>query len=210
MAGAAKGLELQPKIMLCDAMGMRFRERIGLWCRRITIGCGLGIALCCNLPSSPQARAEGAPAKEQQLLPRFASLKSDRVQLHHGPGADFPIAWVFRRAGLPVEVVQENAAWREVRDSEGTTGWVWATALSSRRTAVILPWEAKKGQSPQPSVTLRDDDREGAKPLAQVEAGVLASIIACDGHWCRVSVDGFRGYVEQAKLWGTGKGEVIK
>ena len=46
--------------------------------------------------------------------------------------------------------------------------------------------------------------------MAQVEAGVLASIISCDGRWCRVSVGGFRGYIEQTKLWGAYQGEVIK
>ena len=57
---------------------------------------------------------------------------------------------------------------------------------------------------------LRDDDSERAGPVAQVEAGVLASIINCDGRWCRVSVGGYRGYIEQAKLWGAYQGEVIK
>ena len=38
----------------------------------------------------------------------------------------------------------------------------------------------------------------------------LASIITCDGKWCRVSVGGFRGYIEQAQLWGAYKDEVIK
>ena len=44
-------------------------------------------------------------------------------------------------------------------------------------------------------------------PSPQVEAGVLASIISCDGSWCRVSVGGFRGYIEQVKLWGAYKDE---
>ena len=57
---------------------------------------------------------------------------------------------------------------------------------------------------------LRDDDSEGARAIAQVEAGVLAGIISCDGRWCRVSVGGFRGYIEQTKLWGAYQGEVIK
>ena len=47
------------------------------------------------------------------------------------------------------------------------------------------------------------------RPLAYVEAGVLASIISCDGSWCRISVGGFRGYIEQIKLWGAYQGEVI-
>jgi SH3-like domain-containing protein len=141
-------------------------------------------------------------------LPRFVSLKSDRVNLRQGPGTEYPTAWVFRRAGLPVEVIKEFESWRQVRDAEGTTGWVLGTMLSGRRTAVILPWEVKSGKGTV--AMLRDDDSEGARAVAQVEAGVLASIISCNGNWCRVSVGGFRGYIEQTKLWGAYKGEVIR
>lgn len=142
-------------------------------------------------------------------VPRFVSLKSDRVNLRQGPGTDYPTTWVFKRAGLPVEVVKEFESWRQVRDAEGTTGWVLGTMLSGRRTAVILPWEVK-GEQKQASAALRDDDSESSRAVAQVEAGVLASIITCDGRWCRVSISGFRGYIEQAKLWGAYSGEVIK
>ena len=152
----------------------------------------------------PANGASGLP------VPRFVSLKSDRVNLRQGPGTEYPTAWVFRRAGLPVEVIKEFESWRQVRDAEGTTGWVFGSMLSGRRTAVILPWEMKAGQGQQPLAVLRDDDSERAGAVAQVEAGVLANIITCDGKWCRVSVGGFRGYIEQAKLWGAYKDEVIK
>jgi SH3-like domain-containing protein len=149
-------------------------------------------------------------------IPRYVSLKSDRVNLRQGPGTEYPIAWVFRRAGLPVEVIKEFDGWRQVRDAEGTTGWVLSTMLSGRRTAVILPWElpaqAKgdgKSDAIKASATLHYDDSERSRPIADVEAGVLASIISCDGRWCRVSIDGVRGYIEQAKLWGAYQGEVI-
>jgi SH3-like domain-containing protein len=155
--------------------------------------------------------AQGTPATGTGLpVPRFVSLKSDRVNLRQGPGTEYPTAWVFRRAGLPVEVINEFESWRQVRDAEGTTGWVLGSMLSGRRTAVILPWEVKAGQGQQPLAVLRDDDSERAGAVAQVEAGVLANIITCDGKWCRVSVDGFRGYIEQSKLWGAYKNEVIK
>ena len=150
------------------------------------------------------AGASGLP------VPRFVSLKSDRVNLRQGPGTDYPVAWVFKRAGLPVEIIKEFETWRQIRDADGTTGWVQGLALSGRRTALILPWEVKAGQAQQPSVALRDDDKESAHPVAHVEAGVLAGIIGCDGRWCRVSVGGFRGYLEQSKLWGAYQGEVIK
>src|SRR5438105_318754 len=158
--------------------------------------------------------AQGTPARAAGAsglpVPRFVSLKSDRVNLRQGPGTEYPTAWVFRRAGLPVEVVKEFESWRQVRDAEGTTGWVLGSMLSGRRTAVILPWEVKVGQRQQTMAVLRDDDSARAGEVAQVEAGVLASIISCDGKWCRVSVGGFRGYIEQVKLWGAYKDEVIK
>jgi SH3-like domain-containing protein len=178
---------------------------------------GSAMALACLLASAAAAQApeQASPAAPETgasglPVPRFVSLKSDRVNLQQGPGREYPTAWVFRRAGLPVEVVNEFGNWRQVRDAEGTTGWVLSTVLSGRRTAIILAWEAKPGQTPSASAALRDDDRESARPVAMIEAGVLASIISCDGKWCRVSVDGYRGYIEQSKLWGAYPGEEIK
>jgi SH3-like domain-containing protein len=167
--------------------------------------------------SIPGARAQAAneapPAETGPSglkVPRYVSLKADRVYLRQGPGTDYPTAWVFQRTGLPVEVIREFEVWRQVRDAGGTVGWVHSSLLSGRRTALILPWEVKEGQSQAPSATLRDDDSEGARPIAQVEAGVLANIIACGSGWCRVSVGSYRGYIEQKKLWGTYPDELIK
>ena len=167
----------------------------------------LGAATGLAAQPAPEPQGTGASGL---ALPRFASLKSDRVNLRQGPGTDYPTAWVFRRAGLPVEIVKEFESWRQVRDAEGTTGWVLGSMLSGRRTAVVLPWEQKAGQPQPASAALRDDDSASARPLAYVEAGVLASIISCDGRWCRISVGGFRGYIEQVKLWGAYQGEVIR
>ena len=51
--------------------------------------------------------------------------------------------------------------------------------------------------------------RQGAG-VAEVEAGVLVSIIGCDKGWCRVSIGSHRGYIEQTKLWGTYPNETIR
>lgn len=142
-------------------------------------------------------------------LPRFVSLKSDRVNLRQGPGTEYPTAWVFRRAGLPVEVIEEYETWRKVRDAEGATGWILSSLLSGRRTALVTPWEAKPDM-PRPQLTLRRSDAVSADPVAMVEAGVIADIERCDGTWCQVHVDRFRGYLEQVKLWGVYRNEIVK
>jgi len=155
-----------------------------------------------------QASKEAGPGALKVL--RYVSLKADRVFLRQGPGTDYPIAWIFQRAGLPVEVIREFEVWRQVRDAGGTVGWVHSSLLSGRRTALVLPWEIKEGQTQVPLATLRDGDHEKARALAQVEAGVLASIISCEKGWCRVSIGDHRGYIEQGKLWGTYPNERIK
>lgn len=142
-------------------------------------------------------------------LPRYVSLKSDRVNLRQGPGTDYPTAWVYRRAGLPLEVVEEYEAWRKVRDAEGTTGWILSSLLSGRRTALVLPWELKPG-APRPQVPLLNSDSTRSRPIAMIEAGVIADVQSCDGEWCYVAIDSFKGYLEQAKLWGVYARETVK
>src|ERR1700750_558216 len=70
-------------------------------------------------------------------VPRYVSLKSDHVNVRAGPTKDNDVAWVFTRAGLPVEITAEFENWRRVRDSEGAEGWVYHSLLSGRRTAVV-------------------------------------------------------------------------
>jgi SH3-like domain-containing protein len=187
-------------------------------CRRLRrrlppLVAGLLATLLAIGPATAQTGSE-APAPdtgpEGLKALRYVSLKADRVYLRKGPGTDYPIAWVFQRAGLPVEVIREFDVWRQVRDASGTVGWVHSSLLSGRRTALILPWEIKEGQAQAPLATLRDDDDDRATAVAQVEAGVLASIISCENAWCRVSIGSHRGYIEQSKLWGTYPNEKIR
>jgi SH3-like domain-containing protein len=134
-------------------------------------------------------------------LPRYVSLKSDRVNLREGPSKDHRTNWVFQRAGLPVEITAEFETWRKIRDSEGSEGWVLHSLLSGRRTALIFP--SRKADS----VELFAKPGHRTDAIARVQAGVIGSVRACDGGWCRLSGEGFDGFVEQQNLWGVYPGE---
>ena len=74
---------------------------------------GAAIALAVSAASSfadPLGTATGLP------LPRFASLKTDRVNVREGPSKDHATKWVFQRAGLPVEITAEYEIWRKIGD----------------------------------------------------------------------------------------------
>jgi len=141
-------------------------------------------------------------------LPRFVSMKSNPVNLRKGPGTEYPKAWIFRRAGLPVEVIQEYNHWRRVRDSEGASGWVLYSLLSGRRTALILPWEVKNGVR-APLTDLRSSARLSSLAVARLEAGTLIAIKSCTKAWCYVSAGAYRGYVQKHLLWGVYPNETV-
>jgi SH3-like domain-containing protein len=128
-------------------------------------------------------------------IPRYVSLKSDRVNLREGPSKEHRTAWVFQRAGLPVEITAEFDNWRRIRDSEGSEGWVLHSLLSGRRTALVSPW--RKGEL----VPLMSQPA-GSRVSAQLQSGLIVSVRRCDKTWCRVSGKEFDGFVEQKLLWG--------
>src|SRR5262245_12131905 len=150
-----------------------------------------------------QAAVEGP--KTSLPVPRFVSLKSDKVNVRKGPSTEQSIVWVFSRAGLPVEVIAESDNWRRVRDSEGADGWVFHSLLSARRTVLITPW-SKDGST----VPLYSSRSTSSRAVAQLQAGVLGNVMNCDGAWCELSVDDYSGYVQQEQLWGVYKNEEIK
>jgi SH3-like domain-containing protein len=178
-----------------------------LWGGLASLMLGLSIVATVGAPGIAQQGASDT-GPSGLPVPRFVSLKSDRVHSRQGPGTDHKVLWVYRRAGLPVEVLREFEGWRQVRDSDGSEGWVAQALVSGRRTALVLPWEAKAGRRTQ--VQLHSDDRAGSAPVAMLEAGVIANIRSCDTRWCYVSVGDFRGYVEQNRLWGVYPGETIR
>lgn len=136
-------------------------------------------------------------------IPRFVSLKAEKVNVRRGPSSDHAVAWVFQRKGLPVEIVAEFENWRRVRDSDGSEGWILQNMLSGKRTAVIAPW--KQGQS----LPLHSGASQGTGLVATVGTGVVAEVEACDGNWCALSAAGYDGYVEQNQLWGVYPGEKV-
>src|SRR5262245_33663543 len=129
-------------------------------------------------------------------MPRFVSLKPDRVNMRGGPTRDHEVTFVYTRAGLPVEITAESDNWRRIRDWEGSEGWVYHSLLSGRRTAVVTPKDKKE------LVPLYDKGDGNASVIARLQPGVLAAIKRCTGNWCRIAGSGFDGWALQEQLWG--------
>lgn len=139
-------------------------------------------------------------------VPRYVSLKSDRVNLREGPSKEHRTSWVFQRAGLPVEITAEFETWRRVRDADGSEGWVLHSLLSGRRTVLVAPWSKNKGET----FALRESASETAAITASLEPGVIANVHSCQSAWCRVTVSKITGYIRQDRLWGVYPNETLQ
>lgn len=145
-------------------------------------------------PENPKAATSGLP------LPRFVSTRSDSVNVRSGPGERYPVQWVLRRKGMPVEVTAEYENWRKIRDWTGTEGWVHQALLSGRRLVVVHPDEAVMRAKPDAI----------ARPVARAAAGVIARVESCSADWCDVEIGPTTGWISKQYLWGVYPSESIE
>ncbi len=137
---------------------------------------------------------------EEAPLPRFASLRSNEVNLRAGPGTQYPVEWVFLRRDLPVEIVAEYGRWRKVRDVDGSLGWVHQSLLSRRRWVMVRGTVQELYRAPT----------DGAEPVLRVEPGVLGRLLACREEWCHIDVAGHEGWLMRRQLWGVYANETVE
>jgi len=147
----------------------------------------------------PEARNPATGSVTGLPLPRYVSLKTGVGNARRGPGLTHRIDWVFTRVGMPLRITAEHEHWRRVEDAEGAGGWVHYALLSGSRT-VLIDKDMVEFRS-QPDMT--------AKVVFQAELGVVGRVQECRADWCRIAMDGERGWVPVSALWGVTPGEVI-
>jgi|GEM_PF-929715 len=126
-------------------------------------------------------------------VPRYVSLKVGKANGRIGPSINHPVAWQYRRRGLPLIVVAETKRWRKVRDVNGDESWIYGPALSGERRAIAI------FDTPLMS---RDTEKSRVKAIAL--KGALVKIEECrDTGWCKFkSANGLKGWGQSSQFWG--------
>lgn len=162
----------------------------------------VSLAFASLLPGLASAAAENPSGLP---LPRFASTRSTPINVRVGPGTKYGVAWIYVKAGLPVEIVAEFDTWRKIRDVDGQEGWVHQNLLSGKRVGYVAPW-SKDEQLP-----LRSKADDEASVRAYLGSNFRVDISRCDGKWCEINAidhpeDGrpatYSGWLHQTDLWG--------
>lgn len=133
--------------------------------------------------------AQGLP------IPRFDSLRSDKVYMRAGPGERFPIEWVYERKDFPVKIIDNFEHWYKIEDVDRNQGWVHKRMLSGKKTAITT----KDDKTP-----LYKKSNIKSKVLAYFEGQIIVKIIECesDSSFCYVKRDELKGYILKNDLFG--------
>ena len=126
-------------------------------------------------------------------VPRWVSLKFDKVYARAGPGEDHRLLWAYRVKNLPVQVVEETADWRRVCDPEGGRAWVHKRTTDGRRMVMNLKDSALR-LSAQP--------KENAGVEALWVGRSLGALDRCREGWCQIKVGEAKGWIRQSAAWG--------
>lgn len=166
----------------------------------------LALVLLLLGPGMAQDNPSGLP------LPRFATTRSEPINVRVGPGTKYDVAWTYLKSGIPVEIVQEFDTWRKIRDVDGTEGWVHQNLLSGTRAGYATPLVANG------EIALRSNRADDSGMRARLGAGFKVIIKECDGTWCEVNAiqqeanqrsSTYSGYLHQEELWGVYPDEII-
>ncbi len=182
-------------------------KRVIIWlAAALTIGLWLGAATAQDTdPAQPSAPVSaktcspGVGCVTNLPLPRFVSLKGSEGNARRGPGLTHRIDWVFTRAGMPLKITAEFENWRRVEDPEGAGGWVHYSLLSGVRTVLVTLDMAEFRQTPSDQGVI----------VAQAEQGVIGRVLECQTDWCRIALEGQKGWVHKSALWGVLADETI-
>ncbi|MEO6013789.1 MAG: SH3 domain-containing protein [Devosia sp.] len=156
------------------------------------------------------AAAAAAETPSGLPLPRFVTTRSTPINVRVGPGTKYDVAWIYKVAGTPVEIIQEFDVWRKIRDVDGSEGWVHQNMLSGNRAGYVLP------ETNTDRIALRFAAADDAGVAAWVGPGFPVKIQSCEAGWCSVSAMDhpatgqpslYNGFLPEGDIWGVYRGE---
>ena len=122
----------------------------------------------------------------------FLSLKKNKVNVRYGPSFESPIKYVYKKMNLPIKQIDKKENWRRIIDFKNNSGWIHWSQL--KKVNSIIPLE-NKILFRKPSIF--------SEPLAKIQKGRVLVLDKCDGIWCKVKSEKFKGWIKTNDIWGS-------
>ena len=122
----------------------------------------------------------------------FLSLKKNKVNVRYGPSFESPIKYMYKKIHLPIKQIDKKENWRRIIDFKNNGGWIHLSQL--KKINSLIPLENK---------ILFQKPSKFSKPLAKIKKGRVLVLEKCNGDWCKIKTENFKGWIKTDNIWGT-------
>ena len=121
----------------------------------------------------------------------FLSLKKNKVNVRYGPSFESPVKFIYKKINLPIKQIDTKENWRRIIDLKNNSGWIHWSQLKPINS--IIPLENK---------ILFKKPSNFSKPLAKIQKGRVLVVQECDGNWCKIKTNNYKGWILNENVWG--------
>ena len=121
----------------------------------------------------------------------FLSLKKNKVNVRYGQSIESPIKYVYKKIHLQIKQIDKKDNWRRIIDFKNNSGLIHWSQL--KKVNSIISLEDK---------ILFKNNSNFSKPIAKIKKGRLLIVKNCDGDWCKVNTEKFKGWIKIDNVWG--------
>lgn len=127
--------------------------------------------------------------------PFFLSTKFSISNVRAGPGAEFPIVWIYKQKEIPFKVIASYKDWYQIENYEGGVGWIFKNTTSTIKYAVS-----------KEQVQVYIESNEHSNKLATLDKGLIVKLLKKDNKYAkiylRLNKEKIVGWVLESSLWG--------
>ena len=121
----------------------------------------------------------------------FLMLKNKKVNVRYGPSFDHPIKFFYKKAFLPIKVIDKKENFRRIIDHNKNSGWIHISQLKKSNSLVVL----------EDKIVFKKNSKF-SKPVVKLEKGRLVIVKKCIFDWCKIKTDKYDGWIEINNVWG--------
>ena len=122
----------------------------------------------------------------------YLTVTTDNANVRTGAGTNYPSSMELFQ-GYPLKVLNKVGEWYQVADYENDSGWIHQSVVKKGDSAIV---------SSDKSVNMRSEPSTESAVVADVERGVVVTVMATKGKWTQVRHgSGTTGWVYAPLLW---------
>ena len=121
----------------------------------------------------------------------YLILKNNKVNVRYGPSFDHPIKFIYKKAQLPLKVIDKKENFRRIIDHQRNNGWIHVSQLRKSNSLITMSQKI-----------LFKNPTKYSKPVAKIDKGRLLVLKKCENNWCNVKTGQFSGWISKLNIWG--------